>query len=81
MSAAAQQPARVTSAQEADAPCARCHQQIYDSYMKTVMANASGRIAENAVTATFRHRPSGVEYRISVENGEVWLNYDRPRGV
>jgi tetratricopeptide (TPR) repeat protein len=78
MSAAAQQPARVTSAREADATCARCHQQIYDSYMKTVMANASGPTAENAVTATFRHRPSGVEYRISVENGEVWLNYDRP---
>jgi len=77
-SAAAQQPARVTSAREADAPCARCHQQIYDSYMKTVMANASGPAAENAAPATFRHKPSGVEYRISVENGEVWLNYDRP---
>src|SRR5216684_3608973 len=78
MSAAAQQPVRVTSAREADATCARCHQRIYDSYMKTVMANASGSAAEKAAPATFRHKPSGVEYRISVENGEVWLNYDRP---
>jgi len=77
-SAVAQHPARVTSAREADATCARCHQQIYDSYMKTVMANASGSAAEIAVPATFRHKPSGVEYRISVENGEAWLNYDRP---
>jgi tetratricopeptide (TPR) repeat protein len=75
---AAQQPATVTSAREADAACARCHQQLYDSYMKTVMANASGPAAEYVAPATFRHKPSAVEYRISVEKGEVWLNYDRP---
>ena len=78
MPVAAQQPAKVTSARDADAACARCHQQIYDSYMKTVMANASGPAADYATPATFRHKPSGMEYRISVEKGEAWLNYDRP---
>src|SRR5260370_27637687 len=78
MPAAGRQADRVTSAREADAACARCHQQIYDSYMKTVIANASGPAAENAAPATFRHKPSGVEHRISVANGEVWRNYDRP---
>lgn len=78
MPLAPSQPPAATSAREADAPCARCHQRIYDSYMKTVMANASGPAVEYATPATFRHKPSAVEYRVSVENGKVWLNYDRP---
>ena len=75
---ASQQPAKVTPAREADAVCARCHQHLYDSYMNTVMANASGPAMEFATAATFRHQPSAVEYRVSVENGKVWLQYDRP---
>jgi hypothetical protein len=78
MPLAPSRPPTATSAREADAPCARCHQGIYDSYMKTVMANASGPAVEFATPATFRHKPSAVEYRVSVENGKVWLNYDRP---
>jgi hypothetical protein len=78
MPLAPSQPPTATSAREADAPCARCHQRIYHSYMKTVMANASGPAVEFATPATFRHKPSAVEYRVSVENGKVWLNYDRP---
>ena len=75
---AAQRPVTATSAREADAVCARCHQHVYDTYMNTVMANASGRALEFAAPAAFRHRPSAVEYRVSVENGKVWLHYDRP---
>jgi tetratricopeptide repeat protein/cytochrome c554/c'-like protein len=78
MPVAPPQPPAATSARDADALCARCHQRIYDSYMKTVMANASGPAVEHATPATFRHKPSAVEYRVSVENGKVWLNYDRP---
>jgi len=78
MRVAAQQPARATSAREADAVCARCHQHLYDSYMNTVMANASGPALEFATPATFRHQPSAVEYRVSVENEKIWLYYDRP---
>ncbi len=75
---AAQQPATTTSAREADAVCARCHQQLYDHYMKTVMANASGPAVEHVTPATFRHKASAVEYRVSLESGKVWLQYDRP---
>src|SRR6476660_6757395 len=73
-----QQLAKATSAREADAVCAPCHQQLYDSYMNTVMANASGPAMEFATAATFRHQPSAVEYRVSVENGKAWFLYDRP---
>ncbi len=75
---AREQPATATSVREADAPCARCHQRLYDGYMKTVMANASGPAVERVTPATFRHKSSAVEYRVSVENGKVWLNFDRP---
>ena len=78
MRVAAQQPATTTSAREADAVCARCHQHLYDSYMETVMANASGPAVEHVTPATFRHKASAVEYRVSLENGKVWLQYDRP---
>ena len=75
---AREQPATATSVREADAPCARCHQRLYDGYMKTVMANASGPAVERVTPATFRHKSSAVEYRVSVENGKVWLDFDRP---
>ena len=78
MRVAAQQPAAATSAREADAVCARCHQHLYDSYMKTVMANASGPAVEHVTPAAFRHKASAVDYRVSLENGKVWLQYDRP---
>jgi len=73
-----QQLATATSAQKIDAPCARCHQRIYDDYMKTVMANASGLAAEHAVPATFHQKSSAVNYRVSLESGKVWLYFDRP---
>ena len=73
-----EQPTAATSTREADAPCARCHQSVYDSYMKTVMANASGPAQESIAPGTFRHKTSAVEYRVLVDNGKVWLKFDRP---
>lgn len=78
MRVASQELPAATSARKADVVCARCHQSVYDSYMNTVMANASGPALEFATPATFRHQPSAVEYRVSVENGKVWLEFDRP---
>jgi tetratricopeptide (TPR) repeat protein len=42
------------------------------------MANASGRAADNFIPADFTHATSGVHYRISKQDGRVWLNFDRP---
>jgi predicted CXXCH cytochrome family protein len=61
-----------------DARCAKCHREIYESWKKTPMANASGPAAEGFIPADFTHAPSGVRYRIGLEHGQVWLSYDRP---
>lgn len=76
--AVAQQTAGVTSVKIADSVCAPCHRSIYDSYLKTVMANASAPAAESATAATFHHKPSSVEYRVSLEGEKVWLDFSRP---
>ncbi len=63
-----------------DAVCASCHREIYDRYLKTPMARASGPAIDGmiSVPADFVHKPSGVRYRITDGNGKVYLDYDRP---
>jgi hypothetical protein len=61
-----------------DEACGRCHASIADSYSRTHMAHASGRVAENFIPADFTHPKSGVHYRISQQDGHSWLSFDRP---
>jgi hypothetical protein len=60
--------------------CAGCHSSIYESYVKTSMANASGAAADNFMPADFVHQKSGVHYRIYADDGtgKVWLSFERP---
>jgi Tetratricopeptide repeat/Cytochrome c554 and c-prime len=60
-----------------DQACAPCHQKIYDSYQKTIMAKASGKAADGLVTGDFFHKPSGVEYRVFSKDGRTWMSYER----
>jgi len=64
--------------QDPDAPCAQCHAQISASWKSTPMAHASGPAAEGFIPADFTHAASGVHYRISLDQGQVWLSYERP---
>jgi tetratricopeptide (TPR) repeat protein len=59
-------------------PCATCHSEIAKTYAQTVMARASGPATEGLVTGEFTHRPSGIHFRIYLENGKAWMSYDRP---
>jgi len=59
-------------------PCAKCHAAIYESYMRSAMAHASGPAAENLITGEFTHKRSGVHYAIHSEGGKVWLSFERP---
>ena len=59
-------------------PCAKCHSEIYDSYMRTAMAQSSGPAEENLISGEFTHKRSGVHYSIYREAGTVWLSFDRP---
>jgi predicted CXXCH cytochrome family protein len=72
--------AAVTSAQEtatpvreADAVCARCHQDIYAKYLQTPMANASGPAMDKAIPGVLDHKASGTTYSISVQNRNLVL--------
>jgi tetratricopeptide (TPR) repeat protein len=45
--------------------CAKCHAEIYSSYMQTAMARSSGPADENLIAGAFTHKPSGVhDHRI-----------------
>ncbi|HEX3662148.1 MAG TPA: tetratricopeptide repeat protein [Acidobacteriaceae bacterium] len=65
-------------AQDPDVRCAACHRQIYESWKRTPMANASGPAAQGFIPADFTHAASGVHYRMDLEHGQVWLSYQRP---
>ncbi|MGB7600575.1 MAG: tetratricopeptide repeat protein [Candidatus Sulfotelmatobacter sp.] len=58
--------------------CVHCHSAIYESYQKTAMAHASGPALDALNPADFRHKESGIHYRIYAENGRAWLSFDRP---
>jgi tetratricopeptide (TPR) repeat protein len=59
--------------------CASCHAEIYTSYLKTVMARASGAAADGLITGELRHKPSGVVYRVYREDDRTWMSYEREK--
>jgi len=69
---------QATSVREADAPCAKCHADIYRNYLKTPMANASGAATDKLQSATFVHKSSGVQYKIAVLDGKAVLSNRNP---
>src|SRR5579863_140912 len=68
----AAQPATV---READAACARCHATIFQGYLATPMANASGLASENLRPGALTHARSSTEYSISKAGNQVELDY------
>jgi hypothetical protein len=73
----AQQPVQrsVTSVREADAVCARCHEQEYRSYLTTSMATASGLAKDHLIPGEFHQPLAGIVYSVSLDNGLPWLTY------
>lgn len=63
--------------EDPNAACAPCHEEIYDRYRKTPMANASGLAAEGLIPADFTHQASGVHYQIYKQGAQAWLSYER----
>lgn len=70
-------PARANQSTPGSEACASCHQDIFDSYSKTVMARASGNAADGLIAGEFDDRISGVECRVFEESGRVWMSYQR----
>jgi len=72
-------PAQAVSGVAGNEACASCHAEIYNSYLKTVMAGASGPAGEGLITGEFRHKPSGVTYRVYEQDGRAWMSYEREK--
>ena len=57
--------------------CAKCHASIFASYQPTPMAHASGPATDNPIAGDFVHKKSGVSYRIYIQDGKMWLSFER----
>src|SRR5438270_2517104 len=66
---------QVSPVRIADAECAKCHKEIFQRYLSTPMARASGRAEENLIPGTFLHVASGVDYSVSGEKGQPRLAF------
>jgi hypothetical protein len=66
---------QATPVHVADAECAKCHKEIFQRYLSTPMAHASGIAEENLIPGTFLHTSSSVEYTIANEHGNPRLAF------
>lgn len=64
-----------TPVRVADAVCEQCHRDIFQRYLSTPMAHASGIAEENLNPGKFTHTASGVEYTISNAGGRADLAF------
>ncbi len=76
----AQPKATVTSVQQADAVCAKCHKDIFNKYVRTPMANASGLAMDHAISGTVDQGTAGLRYSVLLDGGELWLTYKSSTG-
>ncbi len=67
-----------TTVQTADAPCASCHQAIYNAYIQTPKAGASGLAVDHLVAGAFTGSASGVHYAVGQDAGTAWLRFSDP---
>ena len=71
----AQAKATVTSVQQTDAVCEKCHREIFNQYLRTPMANASGLAADHAIAGSVNQGQAGLRYGVSLDGNELWLTY------
>ncbi len=75
------QPASPVSVAEADRRCQKCHERIYDQYLKTYMADASGVASERLLPGEFRHAASGVDYTVAKVPEGLVLRYEQKKSA
>lgn len=68
-------PQKVTPVRVADAVCAQCHEQIYNSYLHTPMANGSGLAFNRLSPGSFYHQLSHIDYTLENKNGKATLTW------
>jgi len=70
-------PGAVTPVAVGDAACGQCHHDIFQKYLRTPMANASGHALDHAIPGSFYHAPSKITYRFFSDDQSFWLSYGR----
>lgn len=75
----AQQLAAASSVHTADAACAKCHREIFDKYLATPMANASGQATDKFQPGALNHKTSEVTYKLSIRDEQATLNIQSAR--
>ena len=73
------QPAKATSVMEADKGCQPCHQQMFDKYLNTYMAKASGSAGDLLHVGQLHHLSSEIEYSVDSEHDGPHLHYHANR--
>lgn len=69
------------SVRAADAACAKCHRSIYNTYLLTPMANASGAAGQKFAPGSFTHTQAHVDYALEKVGGKPvleWRNNNAP---
>jgi Flp pilus assembly protein TadD len=63
--------------------CAGCHAEIFRTYSKTAMGNASGKVepgaAKQPLSGSFLHVLSGTKYSLQADAGGLSLEYNKPQ--
>ena len=72
------QTGHAASVRDADAVCGSCHREIFEEYLKTSMANASGLASNRVLSGSYIHPSSGVTYSVTKEDGGALLHYSIP---
>ena len=62
--------------------CAKCHADIYKTYLQTPMANSSGLVNDDKLQAAladtqFVHPGSSVKYQVSKDGADTFIAYER----
>ncbi len=74
MAGAQQQPTTATPVRNADAACANCHREIFEKYLATPMANASGHALDKFQSGTLNHKQSGITYQLVSRDRQASLS-------
>jgi Doubled CXXCH motif (Paired_CXXCH_1)/Cytochrome c554 and c-prime len=77
VTAGAQRPVKVSSVRTADAVCEKCHREVFEKYLATPMANASGQALDKFQPGVLEHMASGIKYRLFVRDQQAMLCFRR----
>ncbi len=77
--ARAQQSATALPVRNTDAVCAGCHREIFEKYLSTPMANASGAALAKFQPGTLNHKASGVTYQLYIRDQQATLSIQSVR--